>query len=90
MKRKYFERTWFNKAMLVGSLIGILLGWSGCISVKTDAFLLGAGIGAGGMAYLLKGGNIGGYSLRSLQGKSHDRDFSIPSDLEWEFIKEEF
>ena len=77
MKRKYFERTWFNKAMLVGSLMGILLGWSGCISVKTDAFLLGAGIGAGGMAYLLKGGKM------ALQVWLSDHDYELPCNLDY-------
>ncbi len=68
----------------------------GCISPKTDAFLLGAGIGAGVTAYFMKGGNIAGYSARSLQNAGESSgsmqslpDSSIPSDLEWYYLEKE-
>lgn len=80
------------KSLCIGGVMLIVL--SGCISPKTDAFLLGAGIGAGAATYLFKGGNIGGYSLQSLQNGSRKptqqyRDFSIPSELEWYYMGEE-
>ena len=87
----------FKKALLVGSMAGILVGFSGCISAKADAFLVGAGLGSVTTAYLLNGGSIGGYSLRSFQNGSRNpssidsfnRDFSIPSELEWNYMGEE-
>ncbi len=73
--------------------VAVCLG--GCISPKTDAFLLGAGIGAGTTAYFLNGGSIAGYSMRSFQNGSRNPttamygDYSIPSELEWHYMGEE-
>ncbi|MBX7490908.1 hypothetical protein [Helicobacter turcicus] len=95
MTDRFFNKERFKKALFIGSLIGVLVGFSGCISAKTDAFLLGAGLGAGTTAYLLNGGSIAGYSLRSFQNGDRNpttqqyRDFSIPSELEWQYMGEE-
>lgn len=86
-----------SKKMLIFSFASVLpIMLSGCISPKTDAFLLGAGIGAGATAYLLNGGSIAGYSLDSFKNgnknpnKKEMRDYSIPSELEWYFLEEEY
>ncbi|WP_299548539.1 hypothetical protein [uncultured Helicobacter sp.] len=95
MMDEFFGKGMLKKVLFVSSLIGILVGFSGCISAKADAFLLGAGIGAGTTAYFLNGGSIAGYSLRSFQNGNRNpatqqyRDFTIPSELEWQYMGEE-
>ena len=86
-----------KKVLLVSTMTGILVGFGGCISPKTDAFLVGAALGSVTTAYLLNGGSIAGYSLRSFQNgnrnpataDAYGRDFSIPSELEWHYMGEE-
>ncbi len=84
-----------NFKILISVLI-FAFALSGCISPKTDAFLLGAGLGAGASAYLLNGGSIAGYSLDSFKNGSRNpskarfQDYSIPSELEWNYLEEEF
>ena len=91
----FFSDGMLKKVLFVSSLVGILFGFSGCISAKADAFLLGAGLGSTATAYLLNGGSIAGYSLRSFQNGSKNptaqkqKDFSIPSELEWQYMGEE-
>lgn len=90
MKQKIIKK-WF----IFGYLACVAMFFGGCISPKTDAFLLGAGIGAGVTAYFMKGGEIAGYSARSLQSAGESsggqslRDSSIPSDLEWFYLEKE-
>ena len=90
MKQKIIK-----KACIFGYLACVAVLFGGCISPKPDAFLLGAGIGAGVTAYFMKGGEIAGYSARSLQsaGESGSAqslpDSSIPSDLEWYYLEKE-
>lgn len=75
----------------------LLLGLGGCISPKTDAFLLGAGIGSGVTYYFLNGGKIDGISKKSLtQNKQNTQnqqnkivDVSIPAELEWYYFESE-
>ena len=57
------------KKILVICILGLIL-LSGCISPKTDAFLLGAGLGAGATYYFLNGGKIDGIGKNSFQGTS--------------------
>ncbi|TLD84029.1 hypothetical protein LS70_004275 [Helicobacter sp. MIT 11-5569] len=84
-----------KKIVFVGLLVCALIGFSGCISAKADAFLLGAGLGSVTTAYFLNGGSIAGYSMRSLQNGSRNpsmqqyQDFSVPSELEWQYMGEE-
>ena len=67
-----------------------MLTLNGCISPKTDAFLLGAGIGAGATYYFLKGGKIDGISKKSITKESSNIiDSSIPADLEWLYFDQE-
>ncbi len=81
--------------LIFGYFACVAVFFSGCISPKTDAFLLGAGIGAGVTAYFMKGGSIAGYSARSFQniGESGNSqtllDSSIPADLEWHYLEKE-
>ena len=83
------------------SLSAAALLLSGCISPKTDAFLLGAGIGAGTMYYFMEGGKIDGVSKKSLKysldknlrSNSNDKrlpDYTIPAELEWYYLEEDF
>lgn len=85
-----------KKLCILGYLACVAMLFSGCISPKTDAFLLGAGIGAGVTAYFMKGGTIAGYSARSLKSAGDSSlsaqslpDSSIPSDLEWYYLEQE-
>ncbi|PKT76355.1 hypothetical protein [Helicobacter winghamensis] len=95
MAKRFLGIEVFRKVFFISFLVWALVGFSGCISPKTDAFLLGAGIGAGTTAYFLNGGSIAGYSLRSFQNRDRNptaqqyRDFSIPSELEWQYMGEE-
>ena len=91
MKTKTFICTFTISAMA--------LFFSGCISAKTDAFLLGAGIGAGTAYYFMEGGKIDGISKKSLQYSLNKNlktsqnplpDYSIPSELEWYYFEEDF
>ncbi len=69
----------------------LLLGLGGCISPKTDAFLLGAGIGSGVTYYFLNGGEIDGISQKSLTQNKQNKivDVSIPAELEWYYFESE-
>ena len=69
----------------------LLLGLRGCISPKTDAFLLGAGIGSGVTYYFLNGGKIDGISQKSLTQNKQNKivDVSIPAELEWYYFESE-
>ncbi|MCI5968948.1 hypothetical protein [Helicobacter sp.] len=92
---RILSKVMFGKVLFMASLVGVLFGFSGCISPKADAFLLGVGLGSATTAYFLKGGSIAGYSLHSFQNGSKNpttqqhRDFSIPSELEWQYMGEE-
>ncbi len=83
-----------KKLFIFGYLACVAMFFGGCISPKTDAFLLGTGIGAGVTAYLMKGGNLGGYSERSFKNVGSNSsaslpDSSIPADLEWHYLEKE-
>ncbi|WP_104722068.1 hypothetical protein [Helicobacter mesocricetorum] len=69
----------------------LLLGLQGCISPKTDAFLLGAGVGSGVTYYFLNGGKIDGISKKSLIPNKQENimDVSIPAELEWYYFESE-
>ena len=81
------DREVIMKKILVICILGLIL-LSGCISPKTDAFLLGAGLGAGATYYFLNGGKIDGIGKNSFQGTSQQSiaDTSIPSELEWYYF----
>ena len=73
----------------------LLLGLEGCISPRTDAFLLGAGIGSGVTYYFLNGGKIDGISKNSLMRDKQAEtkgiiDVSIPAELEWYYFESQF
>ncbi|PZT48673.1 hypothetical protein B6S12_02195 [Helicobacter valdiviensis] len=73
-------------------LTSTALFFSGCISNKTDAFLLGAGIGAGATYYFMNDGKIFGYSKSGIQSQiqgKRPKDVSIPADLEWYYFEED-
>ena len=78
------------KKFLIMLGIGFLL--NGCISPKTDALLVGAGLGAGVTYYFLNGGKSDGISKVSLSNslqnspKQNITDTSIPSELEWYYF----
>lgn len=86
----------FKKSFVVSYFVCVAILLGGCISPKTDAFLLGAGIGVGVTSYFMKGGSIAGYSARSFknvgEGSASTQpllDSSIPSDLEWYYLEKE-
>lgn len=89
------KQTTFKKMLIFSYFACVAVFFSGCISPKTDAFLLGAGIGAGVTAYFMKGGSIAGYSARSFQNMGENSnlqtlsDSSIPADLEWYYLEQE-
>ncbi|CAM2864915.1 hypothetical protein [Helicobacter burdigaliensis] len=73
-------------------LMSVSLIFNGCISNKTDAFLLGAGIGAGATYYFMNDGKIFGYSKSGIQSqmqRQKPKDVSIPADLEWYYFEED-
>lgn len=79
------------KKLLVIGMLGIGFLLNGCISPKTDAFLVGAGLGAGVTYYFLNGGKIDGIGKNSFSNStqtSHQNvaDTSIPAELEWYYF----
>lgn len=75
--------------IILSTIIAISL--SGCISPKTDAFLLGAGLGAGATYYFLNNGKIDGISKNGINKKPRGQvyDTSIPAELEWHYLEED-
>ncbi|AWI34284.1 hypothetical protein [Helicobacter apodemus] len=78
----------FNSALFY---LLLLFALGGCISPRTDAFLLGAGIGSGVTYYFLNGGKIDGISKKSLTQNKQGKivDVSIPAELEWYYFESE-
>lgn len=90
----------FHKIISLILGLSMLLFLNGCISPKTDAFLLGAGVGAGGLYYFLNDGKIDGISSKSIRHSLRQNtksspaldlsQTSIPSELEWYYFEEDF